>query len=38
MPSLHEPVPFWFILATVGVLAVVIFIAIMVIKKKKESM
>ncbi len=38
MPSLNEAVPFWFILATVGVIFVLIFIAIFIIKKKKETM
>ena len=38
MPSLSETVPFWFILATVGVIFVLIFIAIYVIKIKKEAM
>jgi len=38
MPSLSEAVPFWFILATVGVIFILIFIAIFIIKKKKESM
>ncbi len=38
MPSLSEAVPFWFILATVGLIFAVIFIAIYVIKLKKEKM
>jgi hypothetical protein len=38
MPSLNEAVPFWFILATVGIIFVLIFIAIFIIKKKKETM
>ncbi len=38
MPSLNEAVPFWFILATVGLIFVMIFIAIYVIKTKKEKM
>ncbi len=38
MPSLNEAVPFWFILATVGLIFVMIFIAIYVIKIKKENM
>jgi hypothetical protein len=38
MPSLNEAVPFWFILATVGMIFVLIFIAIFIIKKKKETM
>ena len=38
MPALNEAVPFWFILATVGVIVALIAIAIVVIKKKKENM
>ena len=38
MPSLNEAVPFWFILTTIGVVFAVIFIAIYVIKIKKEKM
>ena len=38
MPSLNEAVPFWFVLATVGLIFVIIFIAIYIIKKKKEKM
>ncbi len=38
MPSLSEAVPFWFILASVGLIFAVIFIAIYVIKLKKEKM
>jgi len=38
MLSLNEAVPFWFILATVGMIFVLIFIAIFIIKKKKETM
>jgi len=38
MPSLSEAVPFWFILATVGVIVALIAVAIVVIKKKKEGM
>jgi len=38
MPNLSEAVPFWFVLATVGVIFALIFIAILIIKKKKETM
>ncbi len=38
MPSFAEPVPFWFILATVGLIFAVIFIAIYIIRRKKEQM
>jgi len=38
MPSLSEAVPFWFILATVGVIGALIAVAIVIIKKKKEGM
>ena len=38
MPSLSEAVPFWFILATVGLIFVFIFVAIYMIKVKKEKM
>jgi hypothetical protein len=38
MPALSEPVPFWFILATIGVIFALIFIAILMIKKKKENL
>ncbi len=38
MPSLSEAVPFWFVLATVGLIFVMIFIALYVIKSKKEKM
>jgi len=38
MPSLGEAVPFWFVLATVGLIFAVIFIAIYVNKIKKEKM
>jgi len=38
MPSLSEAVPFWFVLMTVGLIFVMIFIAIYVIKIKKEKM
>lgn len=38
MPSLSEPVPFWFILATVGAIFAVIFMAIYFIRRKKEQM
>ncbi len=38
MPSLSEAVPFWFVLATIGLIFVMIFIAIYMIKIKKEKM
>ena len=38
MPSLSEAVPFSFILETVAVICVLIYVAIVIIKKKKESM
>jgi len=38
MPTLNEAVPFWFILSTVGVIVALIALAIVIIKKKKESM
>ena len=38
MPSLSEAVPFWFVLATVGLIFVFIFAAIYMIKVKKEKM
>jgi len=38
MPSLSEAVPFWFILATVGVIVALIAVAILVIKKKQSEM
>ncbi len=38
MPSLNEAVPFWFVLATVGLIFVGISIAIYMIKVKKENM
>jgi hypothetical protein len=38
MPSLNEAVPFWFVLSTVGLILVVIFIVLVMIKVKKEKM
>lgn len=38
MLSLNEAVPFWFVLSTVGLILVVIFIALVMIKVKKEKM
>lgn len=38
MPDLTQAVPFSFVLETVGVICVLIYIAIVIIKKKKESM
>jgi len=38
MPTLNEAVPFWFVLATVGLIFVCILIAIDMIKEKKEKM
>lgn len=38
MPSLNEAVPFGFILSTIGLILVVIFVAVAVIKVKKEKM
>ena len=38
MPNFSEAVPFSFIVETVAVICVCIYIAIVVIKKKKESM
>lgn len=38
MPSLNEAVPFWLVLATVALIFVGIFIAIYMIKVKKEKM
>ena len=38
MPSLSEAVPFWFVTVTVALIFVGIFIAIYMIKVKKEKM
>jgi len=38
MPPLSEPIPFSFILGTVGVIVVLIAVAIYIIKIKKDAM
>jgi len=38
MPDFTQPVPFSFVLETVGVLAVLIYVAILIVKKKRNKM